>query len=153
MLTRCRTLLAAVLITTLAACGGNSLAGSIDVVFDLEFDEVAIVKQNQALRVEYRRTVDGLQEVPCKLVIDIGPNDLGPGATIDRTWFNDRVTIERVTYPGQRFPAVRYRGGELRIDSYDRNVGGTVSGAFDAFLNDGRTLYGTFIGAVEDAEE
>ncbi len=140
--------LALLVLTALAACGGgNSLEGSIEESFALDFDRVRIRKQDQALLVEYLHDVAKGTEKVCQVVVDTSGLELGDDTTIEGSVFHNRVEVNRVASGGD-FPEVE--DGELHFDTYQFEDGGEMQGDFDVVFVGGRTLHGEFEGEVEE---
>lgn len=129
----------------LAACGGSSLTGSMSEMFDLGFDTLAIYKQAPALLIVYKKDTD----IVCKVVLDTTGLTLADNTTMSNADFVSHVSFSRAAKAGGSFGTPT--GGELKFTHYSFDVGGHVSGSFDAVLDTGRTILGDFDGKVQDS--
>lgn len=130
----------------------NSLEGSIDQSFSLEFDSVKIRKQDKDLLIEYiKELAGGGTNKVCKLIINTEDMPLADDTNITGETFLDRVRIKRVANTGGDFPPAS--GGEVRFDSYDFQAGGYIGGEFDAVFDNGHSLLGKFEGSVQIVNE
>jgi hypothetical protein len=140
----------------LAACGddANALWGSIDEVYSLDFDHVAVVEQAPSLVVEYIRDTSAGDELPCRLVVDGSAVALEDGSRIEDDIFTEIVTVTRVTADNREFPTEV--GGYVEFRKYSLNVGSRVVGTFavrfEADNSGSRILNGNFDGKVEASE-
>lgn len=130
----------------LASCGGppNSLEGSIEESFSLEFDRVEIRKQGLSLLIEYLRDAKATTSADkvCKIVLDTENLPLKDNSVVKGDTFLERVTISRVATTGGDFPDLR--GGEIKFEKFEFKHGGHIDGEFSVVFVNGRTLHGTF---------
>jgi hypothetical protein len=132
-----------------AGCGNaaNDLWGSVGEEYTLEFDSVAILKQGDALRIEYTKAAaNGIDKV-LKLTLMTTGLDLHAGSDLRGETFLSAVTVERLVTEGGNFPTVS--AGQLHFQSFDFIEGGSVTGDFTILFDNGRTLFGTFDGRVK----
>lgn len=129
----------------LSACGGaNSLGGSMDTVFALDFTAVEITYRQKNLVVQY---TDGA-DVICQVVINTQAVALSANATVSGAPFVQTVSLYRAAASGGKFADVQ--NGTLVLGDYATTAGATVSGKFNATLTDGHTLIGAFDGSIKD---
>ena len=149
----------ALLLGAMPACsGGNSLSGSISESFDLSFDEVRIRKQDEVLLIEYIKLLHNGTAKPVKVVLEgrllvdhAGQRiPLVDGLFVDNDHFAKAVTVSRIVTTGANFPSIEY--GEMGFGDLNFNSLGVVSGHFDVIFNGGRTLTGTFYGALQEVD-
>lgn len=128
----------------LSACGdGNSLGGSMDTVFSLNFDAVEITYRQTSLVVQYTNGAD----VVCQVVINTSATPLAANATISGAPFVQTVSLYRAAASGGSFADVQ--NGTLVLGDYATTAGGTLSGKFNATLTDGHTLIGAFDSTIK----
>jgi hypothetical protein len=137
-------------LAALAGCSGpdNSLEGSIGESFSLDFDRVAIYKQDQVLRIEYLREVAGATNKVCKIVVDTVGLSIGDESVIEDELFRTHVTVQRIANEGGDFPPVQH--GKITFETYEFESGGQIDGDFECLFDNGRTLSGTFDSQVEE---
>lgn len=142
-----------------AACDpGNKLEGSINEVYDLDFDFIRVRKQSETLLIEYIKEITGGENKALKIVLEGHalldenqvPIPLVGGLTVEGEDFHRTVTISRVTPTGSDFPPVE--NGILRFGRLIFEDGGEVHGSFDIAFENGRTMSGTFVGRIEEID-
>ena len=128
------------------ACGSdNAMGGSIGESFALDFDEVRIRKQNDALIVEYVRFIGSGENKNAKIVADLEGLDQSRRIKLRGEDFLDRFGIDRVVASRERFPDVM--AGKMSISGgFDTSK--TLGGSWDCVFVNGRTLHGSFRGDV-----
>ena len=132
-----------------AGCGGtgNDLWGSIGELFPLDFDKLAILKQDDALRLEYTKTTSNGIDKVLKLTLITTGLGLQDGSDLRDEAFVSAVTIERLVTDGGDFPTAS--AGQIHFERFGFTEGGTITGDFTVLFDDGRTLFGTFDGRVK----
>jgi hypothetical protein len=146
MRSRLGAVLAVLVLTT--GCGDkNSLSGSIQRIFSLEFDRVAILWQEPSLSIQYLDDVpEGTYKV-VNLILDTENLTISDNSDVLDETFLDRVTLKRVTQTEAEFPVIS--GGLLHFDKYSTDHGKTVSGNFHIQFDNGLNLAGTFEAKVK----
>jgi hypothetical protein len=131
-----------------AACGDkNSLSGSIQRMFSLEFDRVAILWHEPSLSIQYLDEVpDGAYKV-VNLILDTEYLTIGNNSDVMGDTFRERVTLKRVTETETEFPEVT--GGILHFDEYTTQRGQLMGGDFHIQFDNGLNLAGTFEARVK----
>jgi|AACY02.7.fsa_nt_gi hypothetical protein len=126
------------------SCGDpdNLLRGSIDELFDLEFDRVEVRIQENDLLIEYLKDLTGGTQKSAKVVVDTEELDIGPNTVISEELFLERVQISRVATTGGDFPPLV--SGKIRFDAFSLEAGGTNRGEWDGVFDNGRTLRGIY---------
>ncbi|MBI5543472.1 MAG: hypothetical protein HY901_06255 [Deltaproteobacteria bacterium] len=154
-----RLLLALAAATTLGACGGNSLDGSLSEAFDLSFAEVLVRRSEKAVQVTYLRS-EG-REVVIRMTVAIEGVDVSHAGSINLAQEyapgHPRAAVSRAVdnEPVRQLPAVVQ--GDLTLDG-PPHPGETVSGSFSVRfgeggdLGSGRTLTGSFSGTVQGTD-
>lgn len=138
--------LLAVLVLGTACSDNNSLSGSIQRSFSLEFDRVEVLWQDPSLSIQYLDDVpEGTFKV-VNLILDTQNLSISDNSDVLGDTFLERVTLKRVTETETEFPAIL--GGILHFDRYSTEEGETVSGNFHIEFENGLNLAGTFEGEV-----
>jgi hypothetical protein len=136
------------LVSLLVGCGGegNSLRGSIDQSFSLEFDEVRIRKQGTDLLIEYLKNVGPTPAKVCKIIIQTeNLTGLKSNSRIEGEQFIEYVSIQREAQTQGDFPALQSgaRGGLRRVRVQgQRNHLGRVRGVLRQRSDDQRDVRG-----------
>jgi hypothetical protein len=134
--------------------GDNGLTGSLSEVFSLDVSKVAVLRNDQALVVQYQANRD--QDIDLVLRFTLALEDLpplSPGTTVNLVGFTDGG-VERASFlhnaagePARVLPQVSI--GQFNLDQ-GGNPGDVTSGSFSAsFVADGsygsgRAVTGTF---------
>ena len=145
-----RRLVLLVLVGLSASCNQetNKLFGSISELYPLDFTSVRIRKQQTDLVIDYLKEADRSVEKPCRLVVETAELDIKPNVKIQAQLFTPSVHLSRVMVNGETFPDITR--GELELKTYEFKGGGRVDGDFFINFVNGRDLYGTFSGTVQE---
>jgi hypothetical protein len=152
-MTRCSR--AVPLLALLAGCSStsaNSLTGSESQVYDLSFSNVVIVLQGSSVSVDY----EGSNGDPAILVVDTECLASAVNVTIpltDDCNGQPQGVLKNVNGGGDGVTdQLMITMGNVVFDQLPK-VGSTLSGQFNATLNDGYTLNGTFSATVYSSTE
>jgi hypothetical protein len=140
------------LLLAAAACGGddaNKLYGSMSEVYDLGFDSVGLVRQDQSISIEYVRGSGAAAGKTAKLVVNLAGIVNVAGTSIDLTEMqggSPRGTLQRVQSVTTDYEIQR---GTVQFDQAPE-PGADVTGHFYTTLVNpaGRTLNGDFSAKV-----
>lgn len=124
------------------ACGpDNTLEGSISEELPLQFDDVRIIAQPDAVRIEYIRTIGDLVFKVCRVSVDRDILVSGFNFIADDEFLR-HVSIDRAVNVNETFP--RVDSGFLELQDVDLDLDSELSGEFGVLFTNGRTLGGQF---------
>jgi hypothetical protein len=148
---RCALITAAIALGTLSACAeDNSLSGSLDQVYRLQFDQVRARMYSSEFAVEYLVSKSGV--VPIRLTVNLKSlrednKKLKSGETYDLDKYGD-ITGRQA----DGTELFRFSSGKITLDEFKREQDAEIQGSFDSKFRAGDdvfTLTGDFLTELE----
>jgi len=142
-------LIAVLMAVGITACGAkNSLEGSIDESYSLEFDRVQIRRQNRDLLIEYLKDITGGTQKILKIVVETEDLQIDNGVSVSDDDFREFVFFDRVlSSTRDQFPPVA--NGEIKFNQWQFVQDGRIDGHFSVIFDTGRNMRGNFDALID----